>query len=95
MQTQIARNSGDLLGGVPRHDSHVVARILRAVTVVFWPHGDYKAEWSYFQPEMSDRDMADAAAKGFGGTAYIYRSAPQSVNTLRDTASAVLYCFEA
>lgn len=90
-----ALNSGDLLGGLPRHDAHVVTRTLRAVTVVFWPRGctdSQAAKWSYHQPELTDAEMAHAAAGGLTGLARVYRGV-SCVNTLRDTPSAELDVF--
>lgn len=86
-----AINSSDVLGRPEaNHDAHVMTRMSRSVTVVFWPNGAYAAEWSYFQPEMTDAEMATAAAKGFGGSAYIYRTTRHQVNTMRDNPSAVI-----
>ncbi len=85
-------NSSDILGrSIPAHDAHVIARLLRSVTVVFWPAGTYTAEWSYMQPETSDADMAATASAGRTGRAYIYRGT-RNVNTTRDKASARIEC---
>ena len=90
--TQQALNSSDILGrSIPEHDAHVIARLLRSVTVVFWPAGSFTAEWSYLQREVSDADMAAEASKCRTVLVSIYRGT-RHVNTTRDTASARIDC---
>jgi hypothetical protein len=90
--TRKALNSSHVLGrSIPAHDAHVMARLLRSVTVVFWPAGAYTAEWSYLQPEVSDADMAAEVSKGRAGAVRIYRG-KRNVNTTRDEASARIEC---